>query len=361
MNFNKKKPYNDLPLLPPKVDLETKEILKKVVLAREALAKLDASNKRLPNQYILVNSVVLQEARLSSEIENIVTTNDELYQAMATEQKNINPGTKEVLHYPRALWEGFEFVKKNGFMNTNFFIRTVNIIKENQSGIRQMLGTVIANPRTEEIFYTPPEGENVIREKLKNLEDYLNNNSDGIDPLVKMAAVHYQFEAIHPFYDGNGRTGRIINILFLTMRGLLERPVLYLSKYIIENKGEYYKSIREVTEEGKWEKWTMYMLNAVESTAKYTENKINDICLLMDKTGEMMKAKNSNIYSRELVDVLFRLPYCKRKFLTDAGIAKEKTAGKYLLELERAGLLKAEKVGREKLYINKPFFDLLKK
>ena len=359
--FDKNKPYSELPLLPPNEALETTSILKKVVLAREALARLDASNKRLPNESLLVNSVLLQEAKLSSEIENIVTTNDELYQAIAIEQKNIDPTTKEVLHYPDALWAGFTFVSQNGFMNTNLFVQMVNIIKQNQSGIRKLPGTKLANPTTGEIYYTPPEGEEVIREKLKNLEDYMNNTNDNVDPLIKMAVAHYQFEAIHPFHDGNGRTGRIINILFLVLNGLLSKPILYLSKYIIENKSEYYATIRKVTEQNSWTPWVEYMVKAIEETAKFTEQKVNDICDLMRETGEEIKNKLPQIYSRELTDVLFHLPYVKRKFLVDAEIVKEKTAGKYLVELEKIGILKGIRVGREKLYINIKFFDLLKK
>lgn len=361
MSFDKNTPYNDLPLLPPGIDFETKKVLKKIVLAREALAKLDASNKRLPNESLLINSVILQEARMSSEIENIVTTNDELYQALATERKDIDPELKEVIHYPGALWEGHRFIKENGFMSTNLFVQMVNIIKESDGGIRKIPGTKLANPKTGEIYYTPPEGEEIIRKMLKNLEDYMNNTGDSVDPLIKMAVIHYQFEAIHPFHDGNGRTGRIINILFLVMNGLLEKPILYLSKYIIENKNEYYKSLRMVTEKGDWMPWVEYMIKAIEITAKYTEKKVDDICDLMKETGDIIKKNLPSIYSRELVDVLFQLPYVKRKFLEDAGIVKEKTAGRYLVDLERIGILKPLKVGREKLYINTKFFDLLRK
>lgn len=361
MEFDKNKPYNELPLLPPHTVLENTQVLKKIILAREALAKLDVSNKRLPNESLLINSVILQEARLSSEIENIVTTNDELYQAIATEQKKIDPSTKEVLHYPDALWTGFKFVKRNGFMNTNLFINMVNIIKENQSGIRKIPGTKLSNPISGEVYYTPPEGEETIREKLKNLEDYINSTQDELDPLIMMAVSHYQFEAIHPFHDGNGRTGRIINILFLVMRGLLQRPVLYLSKYIIENKNEYYRTLRQVTEHQQWEPWIIYMVESIEKTAKYTESKVNAICDLMKETGQIIKEKLPRLYSKELIEVLFQLPYVKRKFLEKEGIVKEKTAGVYLAELEKIGLLKSIRVGREKLYINIKFFELLRK
>ncbi len=359
MTFDKEKPYNDLPFLPPK-DLETKEILKKTINARAALASLDASNKRLPNESLLANAIILQEAKLSSEIENIVTTNDALYQSLAMESVT-DPNLKEVISYPKALWAGYKFVNENGFISVRMLIEMMQVIKETGGGIRKIPGTKIANPLTGEIVYTPPEGENVINEKLKNLEQYINDKNDKVDPLVKMAVMHYQFESIHPFHDGNGRTGRILNILFLVLSGLLQNPILYLSKYILENKNDYYVKLRGVTEREEWEQWILYILDAVEETAKYTEKKIQDICELMDETAKTIKNSSPQLYSKELVDVLFKLPYCKRKFLVEAGIVKEKTAGRYLVELEKIGILKGEKIGREKLYFNKAFFDLLKK
>lgn len=360
MSFDRTKPYNDLPLLPPKKDLETKKILKKTISARAALASLDASNKRLPNESLLANAVILQEAKLSSEIENIVTTNDELYQSLALENVT-DPNLKEVISYPKALWSGYKFVNENGFINTRILIEMMQAIKETGTGIRKIPGTKIVNPATGEVVYTPPEGERVIIEKLNNLEQYMNEKDDVIDPLIKMAVLHYQFESIHPFHDGNGRTGRIMNILFLVLHGLLQHPILYLSKYILENKNDYYVKLRAVTEQEQWEQWILYMLDAVEETAKYTEKKIQDICNLMDGTTQVIKDKAPKLYSKELVEVLFKLPYCKRKFLVDAGIVREKTAGVYLSELEKIGILKSEKVGREKLYFNKAFFDLLRK
>jgi len=360
MSFNKVIPYNNLPLLPPKADIETKEILKKVILAREALGKLKVANKRLPNESVLVNSVMLQEAKISSEIENIVTINDDLYRAMVTSRTGVDPQIKEVLHYPTALWEGFNFVKEKGFLNTNLFIEISKIIKESNSGIRKMDGIKIANPISGEVVYTPPEGEVIIRNKLKNLDDYINDSEDNVDPLIRMAIVHYQFESIHPFHDGNGRTGRIINILFLILSNLLEKPILYLSKYIIENKADYYINLRKVTEENKWEEWIMFMLDAVENTARYTEERIENICDTMDLIGEKIKKELPGIYSRELVEAIFKLPYSKRKFLVDSGVAKEKTAGRYLVDLEKIGILKSEKIGREKLYVNDAFYNILK-
>ena len=359
MTFDKKTPYNDLPLLPPESDVESKEILKNVIKARAALASLNASNKRLPNESLLANAVILQEAKLSSEIENIVTTNDELYKSLALEEA-IEPYMKEVLSYPEALWHGYKFIKENGFISTRILIEMMQIIKETGDGIRKISGTKIINPTTKEVVYTPPEGEDVILDKLKNLENYINVGDNHVDPIVTMAIMHYQFEAIHPFHDGNGRTGRIANILFLVCADLLEQPVLYLSKYILENKNAYYTNMRRVTEKEDWEGWILYMLAAVEQTAKYTENKISEICDLMDATTEKIQLKAPGVYSRELVEVLFTLPYCKRKFVVNAGIASEKTAGKYLRELEKIGVLASQRVGKEKLYFNKNFLALLK-
>ncbi len=361
MAYKKNLPYNDLPLLPPKAEIETKEILKKAITANKALARLVGSGKQLPNQSILINSIVLQEAKLSSEIENIITTNDELYQAFASERKITDPGTKEVIHYQEALWEGYQKVKQRGLITTNLVISLCNIMKENDAGLRKTTGTKIINHKTGEVIYTPPEGENVIRTKLTNLAEYINLDDDGVDPLIKMAVAHYQFEAIHPFTDGNGRTGRILNILYLVKNNLLEFPILYLSKYFIDHNAKYYTALRSITEKNDWKDWILYVLDGVEQTALYTQNKIDAIVALQKESEEYIKKKLPDIYSKELVEIIFRQPYCKRKFLEDAHLVKKKTAGVYLSELERVGVFKSEKVGKEKLYINKRLFDILKK
>jgi Fic family protein len=360
MPYNKIKPYNDLPLLPPVKDVETKAILKKAIQANKALAKLMGAAGKLPNQSMLVNSISLQEAKMSSEIENIITTNDELYQALSSQKKNADPATNEVLHYQEALWYGFNVIKKKGMMTTNLFIELVRILKQNKAGIRTTPGTSIFNPLKKEIVYTPPEGEGIIREKLKNLEAYINLNDEETDPLIKMAVIHYQFEAIHPFIDGNGRTGRILNILYLIQNGMLELPILYLSKYIIENKKTYYERLRAVTEKNKWEDWILYILDATENTAIYTQKKLDNIVLLMEQTGHMIKKKLPDIYSKELVEAIFKQPYCKRQFIVEAEIAQLKTAGAYLSKLQTIGVLKSESVGKEKLYLNKKLIDILK-
>ena len=359
MKFNPKKPYNNLPLLPPKAEIETRTVLRKAISVGRALAELKGLGATIPNQSVLVNSLILQEARSSSEIENIVTTNDSLFRAFTSDTGKIDPATKEVLRYREALWEGFTGLKKRPVLSTNLFIKLVRTIRKNQAGIRNIPGTVVSNAVTGDIIYTPPEGETVIRDKLKNLEEYIHAEDD-IDPLIKLAVIHYQFESIHPFSDGNGRTGRIVNILFLVSRGLLELPVLYLSKHIIENKSDYYRLIRGVTEHQKWEPWILYMLDAVENTAIYTRDKIIGIRDLMKETFRLAREKlPERVYSKELIELLFHQPYTKGKFLEDAGIAKRQTAAEYLKELEKIKVLKLQKTGKENLYLNVKLYDLL--
>ena len=361
MSFDPQKPYNDLPLLPPKQDIETKNILRKTITAGRALAELKGLGETIPNQSMLVNSVVLQEAKASSEIENIITTDDALFRAFTAKTSRVDPSTKEVLRYREALWEGYNELKKRPILATNLFVKLVQRIKENQAAIRRTPGTTISNAATGEIIYTPPEGEAIIRDKLKNLEDYIHGEDD-IDPLIKLALIHYQFETIHPFSDGNGRTGRIINILYLVFQGLLDLPVLYLSKFVIDRKNEYYRLLRQVTEKREWEPWILYMLDAVEETAAFTRKRILDIRDLMAETMEGAKETlPGRVYSKELIELLFRQPYTKVQFLVDAGIAKRQTAAEYLKELEKIGVLKAQKIGRETLYLNGKLYDLLSK
>ena len=361
MSFGPQKPYNDLPLLPPEQDIETRNILRKTITAGRALAELKGLGETIPNQSMLVNSVILQEAKASSEIENIITTDDAMFRAFTAKTSRIDPSTKEVLRYREALWEGYNELKKRPILATNLFVKLVQRIKENQAGIRRTPGTTISNTTTGEIIYTPPEGEAVIRDKLKNLEDYIHGEDD-IDPLIKLALIHYQFETIHPFSDGNGRTGRIINILYLVFQGLLDLPVLYLSKFVIDRKNDYYRLLRRVTEKSEWEPWILYMLDAVEETATFTRKRILDIRDLMTETMEVAKETlPGRVYSKELIELLFCQPYTKGQFLVDAGIAKRQTAAEYLKELEKIGVLKAQKIGRETLYLNGKLYDFLSK
>lgn len=359
MNFHPEKPNNNLPSLPPKVDLETQRILKRTISANRALAELKGIAAIIPNQGILINSLTLREAKASSEIENVITTNDKLYEAFSSGNENYDPQTKEVLRYRQALWKGFHQLKERPF-STNLFIDIVQTIKQNEAGIRNTSGIVIANPNSGRIIYTPPEGEKKIRDLLHNLEQFMNDDKNDLDPLIKMAAIHYQFEAIHPFNDGNGRTGRIINILYLVLKQLLTLPILYLSGFIINRKIEYYHLLKAVTEKQEWEPWVLFMLEAVEKTAIETKKKIEGISILLDETVREAKLKlPDRVYSKELVELLFRQPYCKIKFLVDEGIAQRQTAGDYLNALEKAGILKSKKSGREKLYLNTALFELL--
>lgn len=359
MTFDPSKPYNDLPDLPPAYDIETKATLRKAISANRALAELKGLGMTLPNQSVLIDSLIFQEARVSSEIEQIVTTNDALYKAMAMpSDANIDPATKEVIRYREALWTGFGNLTVRGILTTNDLVKIVNTIRRNESGIRRIAGTVLNNPTNDEIIYTPPNGEDIIRQKLSNLENYIHA-VDNVDPLLKMAVIHYQFEAIHPFHDGNGRTGRILNILYLIQQKLLDKPILYLSRYIIENKGEYYRRLRMVTENHEWEPWILYMLDAIEETAAETKNEINDIRTAIESSSVQIRALYPEVYSKELMELLFRRPYTLVQHLVDQGIAKRQTAATYLRKLEKAGILRSMKSGRENIFINIRLFDLL--
>lgn len=356
--MDKNKPYNELPPLPPHVEIETKEVLKKAIIANKALANLNGLANAMPNDAILVNGIVLQEARLSSEIENIVTTNDELYRAVANTKSAISPPAKEVLRYREALWHGFNAIKKQP-LSTNLFIDIVSIIRGINVGIRRVPGTTIANAKTGKPIYTPPESEPIIREKLANLEKFMHAK-DNIDPLIKLAILHYQFEAIHPFTDGNGRTGRILNILFLVEKQILKKPILFLSHYILRTKPDYYAGLRNVTELGAWQDWILYMLTAIEKTAIETQNKILSILDAMEKTKQIIQKKAPKIYSKDLLETIFQNVYCKISFLEKAGIAKRQTAAGYLRTLEELGLLNVIKIGKDNYYINKKLFNIIK-
>ena len=356
--FNREQPYNTLPSLPPALDLETKRVLKQTTAASRVLAELKGAGDLIPNQSVLVRMIGLQEAKLSSEIENIVTTNDELYRAFADETGKTDPPTKEVLRYNDALWYGIDQMKLGRPLCTSLFEEIVQIITQNTAGVRRVPGTAIVNDTTKAVIYTPPDGERVIRDKLAALENFLHG-ADDLDPLVKMAVLHYQFEAIHPFSDGNGRTGRILNILYLISMGLLDVPVLYLSGYVIQHKSQYYAGLRQVTEQNSWEEWTLFMLRGIEVTARATHQRIQRIRTLMQDTSLKVRAELPKIYSKDLIEVLFAQPYCKIKFLENSGIAKRDAASKYLRQLSQIGVLSPVPVGRDIYYLNKPFFDLL--
>ncbi|KAK3605121.1 hypothetical protein CHS0354_000790 [Potamilus streckersoni] len=355
--FDRNSPYNNLPLLPPKADIETKTLLRKTISAGRALAQLNGTLLNLPNPTLFIDTIYLQEAKASSEVENIITTNDELYQSLVADRKAENSATKEVLNYKEALWLGLVQLKKKPFITTNLCIKIVQCIKQNNASIRVIPGTALTNVHGE-VIYTPPSGENIIREKLANLEKFINED-ETIDPLIKMALMHYQFEAIHPFLDGNGRTGRILLLLYLKLSGLLNTPAIYLSGYIIKHKAEYYQRLRGVTENGEWEKYILYMLNMIEETSVKGLEQLNKITSLMGKTAEQLKKKLPKIYSKDLIEILFRLPYTKRQHLMNENIGNSKTVGNYLVSLEENGFLKSVKVGKEKLYLNQKLLKIL--
>lgn len=355
--IDKTSPYNDLPLLPPAVELETKAVLKQAIKANTSLARLEGQAKLLPHQGTLINSIVLEEARDSSEIESIFTTQDELYRASAGGIAAASVATKEVMRYREALWRGFNSMQQRP-ITASTIIDIVSAIKLTDMDVREGFDTKIVNDSTGEIVYTPPAGETLIRDLLENLVAFIHEEDD-LDPLVKLAVQHYQFEAIHPFSDGNGRTGRILNILFLVHAGLLSLPVLYLSRYIIRRKTDYYRLLREVTENKAWEPWILFMLHAVEETAFETIGLIDRIRQLMEETAAVVQEREPKIYSKDLIELIFREPYCKISWLVDANIAQRQTASEYLHKLERLGVLTARKIGRDKYFVNEPLMQLL--
>lgn len=352
------RPYNELPELPPLVELETKRTLKKAIAANLALAELKTASELIPNPLVLLRGIVLQEARLSSEIENIVTTNDELYRAFSEDNERADPATKEVLRYQDALWEGYEHLNGGGLLTPSLFIKLAKTVKQADLDVRKGAGTRLTTSRTGQAVYAPPEGEQRLRNLLRNLCQYMNAEDD-VDPLIKMAVTHYQFEAIHPFPDGNGRTGRILNILFLVDQGLLDLPVLYLSRYIIERKSAYYEGLRLVTEDAEWEPWILFMLEGVEQTARDTKRRISDIRTAMSEAVERARKEMSKGYSKELIELVFQQPYTRIASLESAGIAKRDAASEYLRDLERIGILESTKKGRDVLYLNRQLLTIL--
>ena len=355
--FSPQRPYNDLPPLPPAAEIETKAVLKACIVARAALEGLKQAGAQLPNQSVLINSIPLLEAQASSEIENIVTTTDALFRYAQIEDQSPDSATKEALRYRTALARGFDSVKRRP-VSTNTAIEVCTHIKGVAMQIRRVPGVALGNQSSQEVIYTPPEGESLLRAKLANWERFIHEQ-DGIDPLIRMTIAHYQFEAIHPFTDGNGRTGRVLNLLILIQLGLLELPVLYLSRAIIRSKADYYRLLLGVTKEARWEDWILYMLQAVAQTSIWTTEKIKAIQRLQAQATEYMKAHAPKIYSRELVETIFTQPYCRIQNLVESRIARRQTASVYLKTLESIGVLREVKVGREKLFIHPNFVHLL--
>ena len=361
--FNPTQPYNTLPTLPPVQELETRTIWKLCTEARVALAELKQVGELIPNQSVLINTIPLLEAQASSEIENIVTTSDQLFRFADTSVNNsanqTDPAIKEALRYRTALHQGYQTLQKCP-LNTNLAVELCRTIKGSDLDIRRVPGTTLANDRTGEVIYTPPTGEAVLRQLLANWEQFLHNH-DEIDPLVRMAVAHYQFEAIHPFTDGNGRTGRLLNILYLVDQQLLSLPVLYLSRHIIQNKADYYRLLLDVTQNNNWHEWITFMLTAVKETAHWTTAKIHAVRQLQEQAVDYVRQQQPSIYSRELVDQIFIQPYCRIGNLVDAGIGHRETVSKYLKALCDIGMLQEIKAGREKLFVHAKLLQLLTK
>jgi len=356
--FDPKQPYNDLPDLPPPADqIETRDILKKCINARVALAELKQAAELIPNSAVLVNALPLLEARASSEIENIVTTTDKLFEYADIAEDKADAATKEALRYRSALYEGTKMVMRK-MLSTDMAIQICSTVKGQELDLRSEAGTTLTNRMSGETIYTPPTGQKLLQQKLENWADFMRSRTD-IDPLIRMAIQHYQFEAIHPFPDGNGRTGRILNVLFLVEQGLLDSPILYLSGYIIRNKAPYYRLLLKVTEEQAWDEWILFMLGGVEETCIWTTDKIKAIRELMEHTAEYVQKQLPKIYTWELVELLFRQPYCRIGNLVDNGIAKRQTASVYLKALTDLGVLREIKSGRENLFVHPKYIELL--
>jgi len=360
--MGQKAPHRVLSELPPRRGkVETLEILRQTNKSTAALAELKGIAQTIPNQTMLINAIVLQEARDSSEIENIITTQDELYKALTIKQTKITSEAKEVVNYRRAIFHGFDLIKNQGFLRINDIVSIQQELIDNNAGIRNTPGTVLKNDKTGEVVYTPPQEKTEILNLLSNFINYLNQNDDDLSPLINLAILHYQFESIHPFYDGNGRTGRILNILYLILNGLIEKPILYLSSYIIKNKPEYYRLLKKTNKTGDWEEWILFMLKAVESTSKDTIDRISKIKNQLDKTIIEVQSRSPKVYKKELVELLFEQPYSKIEFVVDKLNVERKAASRYLRELEKIGILESQKVGRETIYINRELIEILKR
>ncbi len=368
LKFDRQRPYNELPLLPPSKDIENNPIiLKRLVSATRALATVNGNLNRLPNPLMLINTLALQEAKTSTEIENIFTTEDELYKAISDTYKesNINPATKEVLKYREALWAGYKELQINQTIDTNLIKRIFNQIKETTSGYRPPQAQVVIKRgesefRTGEIIYTPPRAEGLIETLMENLVEYLNNDDlYAGDPLLKMCVAHYQFEAIHPFQDGNGRTGRILNLLYLFSKGLLCQPVLYMSKFIILNKEDYYFKLGAVTQRNSWESWIEFMLEATEKTSYLTNTRINEILAQMESTLEYTKGK-IKWYNKEVNEAIYSQPYIKPSVIGKIiGKTSRTTLTKYINELVNNNILRPKKDGVEVYYVNDDLIRIL--
>jgi len=362
-------PWNDLPLLPIREELyRTIEIMEQLGNAKAALARLHGRSAVIPNQGLLINSISLQEAKNSSEIENIFTTDDELYKAYSDQKVETAGASKEVLRYREALWSGYNYLRKSNLFDQDYFIRVFQEIKQTAEGIRpEFLSTTIkqegTQPNAGQVIYTPPRGSSVIQNKLNNLVEFLNNDEQyTMDHLLKMAIAHFQFEAIHPFRDGNGRTGRVFNIHYLTNKGLLDVPILFLSRYILDHKEDYYFNMMGVSQRGNWKDWILYMLRAVENTANITFHKINDIVHTKDSILDYIKKDEQKFRSPEdLIEFLFTQPFTKVKHLVDSKIYAENTARDYLNRLCEMQVLEKKEIAGHHYYLNLELDRILSK
>ncbi len=351
--------YN-IPLLPLSIELETKIVMKKLATAHRALAELKGVTGIIPNQEILINTLSLQEAKDSSAIENIITTHDDLYKSDVLSKQFPTLEAKEVCNYAEALRNGYEQVKKTGLLTNSCILNIQQTLVANNAGFRKLPGTELIHEKTREIVYSPPQDGEQIIFLMSNLEKFINDEAlSEIDPLIKMAIIHHQFESIHPFYDGNGRTGRIINILYLVKNELLSAPILYLSRHVNKNKDEYYRLLQAVRTHQVWEQWILYMLEGIDQTARQTIRLIYGIKELMLKYKNTMRNELPNIYSQDLLNNLFRHPYTKIEFVMQELQVHRNTAMKYLEELVRIGLLKKHKIAKENFYLNADLFNLL--
>jgi Fic family protein len=360
MSFDPNKPYNDLPLLPPEFNFNDLDILKKVNKANIAISRLSGEAKSIPNREVLIEPLTFREAVASSEIENINTTIDEAFQSTYIDEAELKEEQKETKYYRQSLLSGFNEIRTRGFLNTNSFIAIQSQLEPTKPGIRKIPGVSIKNKTTGQVLYTPPEGEDLIRSLLANFEKYFNDFSDDVDPLIKMAVLHYQFESIHPFLDGNGRTGRILMVLHLCLAKRLELPILFISGYINQHRTEYYRLLRSISSSNNWKEWILFILDAVEEQSVKTTQSVTGIRSLMSNYRKTLSNKLSGIYSAELVEYLFSYPYYSQKSMQSSLNISRNTASKYFSELVRIGIMNENKYKNDKVYFCPEFHELLK-
>lgn len=349
-----------IPFLPLQIEVETKAVLRKLAAAHQRLAEFKGVITSIPNQNILLETLTLREAKESSAIENIISTFAEVYQSSIYSNLFASPEAKEVHLYAEALKQGFNLVHSSGLLTNNHILKIQSVIEQNDAGYRKVPGTKLLNEKTGEVVYMPPQDALEIESLMQNLEEFINNDElSDLDSLVKMAIIHHQFETIHPFYDGNGRTSRIINILYLVNKKLLDIPVLYLSRYIINKKSDYYEHLQKVRETGNWEPWILFILDGVENTAKEGVLLINAIRKVMQEYKHEIKAKLPKLYSQDLLNNLFKYPYTKIEFIERDLSVSRSTAIRYLEELVKNDFLEKQKLGRESYYLNKSLIEFL--